>query len=322
MENNALIRRTNAYKVVENDKKNGLFHAYLLLSKDEKYLKEDMKAFAKLIMCQNGGCGECRVCRLIDRENHADVKFLPENGDKILTEDINALIEESYVKPLEEDKKLFLIVGAEKMPAVAQNKLLITLEEPPKYVIILIGATNEYALLPTVRSRVKTLAVPLYTDEELIGALKEKCPDENKLRLAVSCGDGTLGRAEDLYGDTKLENLFDFVADVIVNMNSSRDVLEYSGKLAKMRDHLADVFNIASLYFRDMLAEAQGARADNAVALAKVRGAVGFNTGALVYALDKTAEAVKRAAYNANETMLIEWWLFAILEGKHIWQRS
>ena len=128
MENNALIRRTNAYKVVENDKKNGLFHAYLLLSKDEKYLKEDMKAFAKLIMCQNGGCGECRVCRLIDRENHADVKFLPENGDKILTEDINALIEESYVKPLEEDKKLFLIVGAEKMPAVAQNKLLKTLE--------------------------------------------------------------------------------------------------------------------------------------------------------------------------------------------------
>lgn len=244
MENNALIRRTNAYKVVENDKKNGLFHAYLLLSKDEKYLKEDMKAFAKLIMCQNGGCGECRVCRLIDKENHADVKFLPENGDKILTEDINALIEESYVKPLEEDKKLFLIVGAEKMPAVAQNKLLKTLEEPPKNVIILIGATNEYALLPTVRSRVKTLAVPLYTDEELIGALKEKCPDENKLRLAVSCGDGTLGRAEDLYGDTKLENLFDFVAGVIVNMNSSRDVLELFGKTREDARTISPTFSI------------------------------------------------------------------------------
>ena len=322
MGSDRLIERTNAYKVVENDKKHGFFHAYLLLSKDAKRLREDMKTFAKLIMCEKGGCGECRVCRLIDKENHVDVKFLPEKGDKILTEDVNALIEESYVKPLEEDKKLFLIVGADKMPAVAQNKLLKTLEEPPANVIIFLGASNEYALLPTVRSRVKTLSVPLYGEQELYDALLPECPDGEKLRLAVSCGDGTIGRAKELYGDTKLESLFDFTAELLVNMNSSRDVLEYSAKIMKMREHLGDVFNIAALYFRDMLAESEGAKADNPVALEKVRGASGFNRGSLVYALEKTAEAVRRASYNANETMLAEWWLFAILEGKHIWQKS
>lgn len=316
-----LIERTNAYRVVENDKKHGLFHAYLLLSKDAKRLREDMKVFAKLIMCENGGCGECRVCRLIDKETHADVKFLPEKGDKILTEDVNALIEESYVKPLEEDKKLFLIVGADKMPAVAQNKLLKTLEEPPKNVVIFLGASNEYALLPTVRSRVKTLSIPLYGEKELFDALKDECPDSEKLRLAVSSGDGTIGRAKELYGDAKLESLFDFTAEMLVNMNSSRDVLGYSAKIMKMRESISDIFNIASLYFRDMLAESEGAKADNPAALEKVRGASGFKRGALVYALEKTALAVRRASYNANETMLVEWWLFAILEGKHIWQK-
>ena len=46
------------------------------------------------------------------------------------------------------------------------------------------------------------------------------------------------------------------------------------------------------------------------------------NVGSLVSALEKTEEAVRRLSFNANETMLAEWWLFAILEGKHKWQRS
>ena len=45
------LGRTNAWKIVKNDKKTGLFHAYLVLSRDEKYLRDILKRFAKLILC-------------------------------------------------------------------------------------------------------------------------------------------------------------------------------------------------------------------------------------------------------------------------------
>lgn len=316
------LGRTNAWKIVKNDKKTGLFHAYLVLSRDEKYLRDILKRFAKLILCGEDGCGNCRVCRLIDGENYADAVFLPANGEKILTEDVNALIEDSYVKPLEGDKKLYVVVGAQNMPAAAQNKLLKTLEEPPKNVVILMGATNAYALLPTVRSRVKTLEIPPFTAEEIETALADTCRDREKLALAAACGDGTVGRAEDLYQDARLEKLFDLTAEIVVKMKSSRDVLKYANLVLREKDRLGDIFNIASALFRDMLAEKQGAKAADAHALGKVRAATGFNVGSLVSALEKTEEAVRRLSFNANETMLAEWWLFAILEGKHKWQRS
>lgn len=318
-----LIERTNAYKIVANDKKAGrLFHAYLLLDKDEKYLRSTLKRFAKLILCEKGGCGECRVCRLIEKESYADAVFFPKIGDKILTEDVNAIIEDSFVKPLEGDKKLFAVSGAQNMPAAAQNKLLKTLEEPPQNVILLLGASNPYALLPTVRSRVKTLEIPPFTDGEIVRALEKTCPDKEKLALAAACGDGTLGRAEELYGDEELEKLFDLTTDIVVNMRSSRDVLKYSSLLMKNKERMGDVFSIASSLFRDMLAEKEGGRAIDPRAQERVRGAEGYTAGALVHALEKTEEAQKRAAaFNANETMLAEWWLFAILEGKHIWQK-
>ena len=317
-----LLRRTNAYRIVKNDKKRGLFHAYLLLDKDEKYLRDTLKFFAKIILCGQDGCGECRVCRLVEKENYADAVFFPKNGDKILTEDIGALVADSFVRPLEGDKKLYVVVGTQNMLPAAQNKLLKTLEEPPENVVILMGATNPYALLPTIRSRVKTLEIPPFTEEEIVNELAESCPDREKLALAAACGDGTVGRAEELYGDVQLQRRFDLAAEIIVNMNSSKDVLKYSALLLKNREDSGRLFSIAESLFRDMLAERTGGKAIDALALEKVRKAANYTTGALINALEKTEEVAKRAsAFNANETMLTEWWLFAILEGKHRWQK-
>ena len=59
-----------------------------------------------------------------------------------------------------------ILLEADSISA-AQNKLLKTLGEAPKNVVILLGATNAYALLPAVRSRVKALEIPPFTAEEM-----------------------------------------------------------------------------------------------------------------------------------------------------------
>ena len=50
------------------------------------------------------------------------------------------------------------------------------------------------------------------------------------------------------------------------------------------------------------------------------KGAKGFNSGAIIHALDKISEARKRKKFNANPQMLTEWLMLQILEGKFKWQ--
>ncbi len=321
----ALIKKTNAYKIIQGDKKaKRLSHAYLILTNDGDMLKNYLMAFAKLMCCENDEpCHECRTCSLIDKGLHPDVLVYPKTDGAIGTEDINSLIEESYLKPIECDKKLFVIVGAENMNASSQNKLLKTLEEPPKNVHILMGATSEFALLSTIKSRVKKLEIPPFDNEILIEALKDECPDQEKLLTAVNSGDGTIGKALALYGDEGLLSVTELVVDVLVNMNSSSQVLEFSNKILQPKIDLTQFLSTLELMLRDMLVFYQG-KSDivfNKSLIKALQKAQKFNTGAIIHALESITEAEKRKKFNMNPTMLVEWLLFQILEGKYKWQK-
>ena len=322
---NALIKTTNAYKIIKGDKNaQRLSHAYLIISQDGDMLKDYLKVFAKLICCDYvEPCNNCRKCTLIDSEMHPDIMFYPKEQGAISVEDVNALIEESYLKPIESDKKLFVIVGAENMNASSQNKLLKTLEEPPKNVHILMGATSEFALLSTIKSRVKKLEIPAYDNKVLIDALKNECDDYDKLCQAVSSGDGTVGKALALYGDASLSITTELVIDMLINMNSSSEILEYSNKILQTKIDLNQFLSVLELMLRDMLLLSQG-KGDivfNKGAISKLSKVQKFTTGAIVHALESITEAEKRKKFNMNPTMLVEWLLFQILEGKYKWQK-
>ncbi|MBQ8426778.1 MAG: hypothetical protein IJX16_03335 [Clostridia bacterium] len=321
----SLIKETGAYKTLYGDKKRGtLSHAYLFISPDGDYLKEYLKIFAKLVCCESDNpCLNCRACRLIDQENFPDVLIYPKKDGVVLSEDVNSLIEESYLKPIENQKKVFILSHAETMNASAQNKLLKTLEEPPKNVHILIGATSEFPLLPTVKSRVKKLEIPTFSKEKLFDALSGECPDKERLLSAISCGDGTLGKAKALYGDENLSSAIDLAVDMIVNMKSSAQILDYSVKISALKIELSEFLSVLELLFRDLLMLSQGKEsfATNKGALESTKNAQGYGTGAILNALEKINESYKRKKFNQNGTMLIEWLLFQILEGKYKWQK-
>ena len=314
-----LLENTGAYKTVKSDKAAGrLSHAYLILSADETHLGEYLKLFAKLILG-----GDARADRLIGEGIHPDVLTFPISGDAVLKEDVAALIEESFLKPVESERKLFIINHGESMNASSQNKLLKTLEEPPKNVHILIGATSEYPLLTTVKSRVKKLTIPPFSAETLIAALTGDCPDTERLKEAVSCGDGTVGKALALYGDENLSETVELAVDTYNNMLSSRNVLEYSDKITG-KSGVKEFLSVLELINRDNLLYLSGAEdaVFNKKLLSRIKGAQGFTLGAVVYAAEKIAEAERRLAANGNPQAVLERLLFAILEGKHKWRKS
>lgn len=322
----SLIESTAAYGIISGEKRAGrIAHAYLIIHPDGDALKEFIKVFAEIILSESGKPSFNERCvALIEKGIHPDVFSYPTDKDVVLTEDVTGLINESVIKPIESDKKIFIINRAETMNSSAQNKLLKTLEEPPKNTVIFLGSTTEYALLPTVRSRVRKLYIPPFAPDALYIALKDDCPDLSKLKTAIACGDGTVKKAADNYHDEKLQQVVDTVCEVITDMKSSKNVLFYSQKLSSLKYDAIKLLGVMKTVFRDMLvsSESRGRLANNPVALEKVKNAGGYESGALIFALEKISDAENRLNSNAAEEAVIERLLFQILEGKYKWRKS
>ena len=320
----SLVKDTGAYKIIKGDKDNGrLSHAYLIVTDDTVYLKEYLKAFAKVIACDvSSPCDNCRTCKLIGEESLSDVMFFPKGEKALSTEEVNTIIEESYIRPIECQKKIFVITATEPLGAVVQNKLLKTLEEPPKDVHILIGATSEYGILSTVLSRVRKLEIPPYSNEKLISVLSDM-DTLDKVTSAVSSSTGTLGSAVKLLGDENLSDTTEVVVDLLNGMKSSKDVLEYSIKVSSLKGGFNQFLSVLELALSDIQrALASGEKAVKNPSLYNRIKDSGFNLGSVIHAIEKVEEAFKRKKFNANAQMLTEWLLFQILEGKFKWRKS
>ena len=75
------------------------------------------------------------------------------DGKSIKIAQIRELQSEINIKPVFSEKSVYIIDDADLMTVEAQNSLLKTLEEPPKYVVIILIVHNEKNILSTVKSR-------------------------------------------------------------------------------------------------------------------------------------------------------------------------
>ena len=322
-----LFSTTESFKILSSEKaKGGLSHAYIFVHNDQENLNEYLKIIAKIVMCDSEFvCNSCRNCTLIDNGNHVDVISLPREGesDKVLTEDVNYLINESYLTPTMGNKKLFIINHAETMTVSAQNKLLKTLEEPPKGVYIVLGATTLEGLIPTIRSRAKKLEVFAFSSEDLFSALSTECEDQERLKDAIFNGDKTVSNTLFLYNNANEKGYSEVVREVIMDMKSSKEVVFYTDKVLSVKGDLKNFVGELEVFFRDLLVFLSGEKgqANKSTDLEILKSAQGYNTGSVVYILEKITEAYKRIKFNTNPVMLVDWLLFSILEGKYKWQK-
>ncbi|RKX31841.1 MAG: hypothetical protein DRP71_12840 [Verrucomicrobia bacterium] len=86
-----------------------------------------------------------------------------ENPDKSTVRHFNQQIAQS---PYSGDKKVAVVVEADRFNTRAANAFLKTLEEPPLDTTILLLTTRPYSLLPTIRSRCLRIRVSDQTDRD------------------------------------------------------------------------------------------------------------------------------------------------------------
>ncbi|MCR5746400.1 MAG: hypothetical protein K6G03_01715 [Lachnospiraceae bacterium] len=114
---------------------------------------------ASVLLCdkpgEDGACGKCHSCKMIDSKNHPDCIILShEKPESIVVDEIREQIINSVdIRPYYGGRKIYILPDAQYMTPNSQNALLKTIEEPPSYAVFFILVTDRELLLPTIRSR-------------------------------------------------------------------------------------------------------------------------------------------------------------------------
>ena len=141
---------------------------YLFYGSDMGLLLEFALDFAKGLCCETldgDFCGECDICKKIDKLIYSDLEIL-DNPDGLKVDEIRELAYKSSASAYEGDKKVFIIKNISKMKKEASNALLKLIEEPNRGCFFILLNSN-LNILPTIKSRSILVKIKRRTAEEL-----------------------------------------------------------------------------------------------------------------------------------------------------------
>lgn len=302
---------SHIHDIIQNDIQNNMLnHSYMLISTDKLRINEFARFVAQEIMCDKN-CGECPTCVKIQNHNHSDVVEYPQNDKGIMSADADKIVDDSYVLPMEGDKKIYILHNFDESNIVVQNKLLKTIEEPSSSVIFLITCSNDSLVLPTIRSRCKKLTEPVLSEGQVVDFLKRNYGvDQEKCERISKICDGNLTLAVDYVTDSKMLEMRSLAVDILSKMSSSADVLQYSVNIQKYKGSLETFFavmlDVLHLSIRDRVCG---------------KNTTLYNEQATVGAVNIVKDAIKKIKSNCNTNSVIEGVLLGILEERYKCQK-
>lgn len=144
------------------------------------------------------------VGQQVASRSHPDLSVLDTQRVAISIDDVRNLVASSYFAPALSKFRIMIIEDADRMTARTANVLLKALEEPPETTIWILCAPHEADVLPTIRSRVRTLRLGFAQLEKVADFIVEH--DNVDYDLAECCAryaQGHIGMARRLATDHK-----------------------------------------------------------------------------------------------------------------------
>lgn len=179
-----------------SDKDAGLQHAWLLTGPPGSGRSNAATAFAAALLCEKAGCGQCKSCRMVSSGSHPDVSVLATEKVIISIEEIRQLVASSHFGGSVGKYQIMIIEDADRMSERSSNVLLKALEEPPAGTIWLLCAPSEADMLPTIRSRVRRIALKQPSTQTVADLLFARDGIERSLAMQVAAeAQGHIGMA-------------------------------------------------------------------------------------------------------------------------------
>ena len=231
----------------------------------KKYLSNSIKSnmISHAYMFEGpSGVGKNTMARelaatLLDMENlfnSPDYIEITPDGNSIKIAQIRKLQSDILVKPYK-SYKIYVIDEAQKMTVEAQNALLKTLEEPPKYAIIILITNNKESLLDTIKSRceiIKFTPIPLV---EVADYLTQTGVDKNRASLLANFSRGSMQKAIELSESEDFHIMRDEVQKYVETFltGSMLDIMDIQSSIEKYKDNITNVLDLLVNYFRDIM---------------------------------------------------------------------
>ena len=213
------------------------------------------KEFAKAILCLNNEkkpCNNCRACKSFENNNNPDIIIIDEQDESIKTEQIKELVKNVLEKPIQGDKKIYIINNSENMTREAQNSLLKTLEEPPEYVIVILITSNENLLLNTIKSRCIKIQFQNLSDEEIkqYFRMANQVIDDSIIRIFGGSIEKALKLKDNLDTYKNIKNIFKNIENL-----SGLQILNLKETIFKEKDEIFSILDYINTIFFDKILE-------------------------------------------------------------------
>ena len=222
-------------------------------------------AFIKALYCQDPPetgefCGNCRNCRQLSKLQHTDL-FIGQSagqGETLKIDTVREIQHDLNMQPYAAPWRTALFLRFEEANINAQNALLKTLEEPTPLSKLMLTASNENALLPTISSRCEVIRLRPMALNDLAAKLESSrmMLHADALRLAHMSA-GRPGYALRLADDPDEADRIVSIASDGVELLSADTLQRFtyaaSFRDVKKRPVLREILQVWQSLFRDLL---------------------------------------------------------------------
>lgn len=292
-------------------------HAILIESLDEVLLKNVTKVYAMNLFCKNqNACGLCSSCLKIMDNNCLDVIIYP-TQKTFLMEDVKDLLDKLNVTPAENDYKIFIINNIDSASPIVQNKLLKSIEEPPKFVKFILTCSSKQKVLQTIVSRCEVIQLNKFTVQEM-QPLLENLPSEYK-QILGEYSEGNLSVLEKLKNSNDFIENYNFAIKILCDLTNSKQMLNFSSILNENKQKFMEIIEIFDKLLFDIIKINNGQTdlVNNKFCLDKlVKASKSISTKACLNIKNNIVLLGDKLKLNANLNGVVDEFLLMYLEEK------
>jgi DNA polymerase-3 subunit delta' len=151
----------------------GLTHAWLITGPPGSGRSTLAYAFAAALLSREPG-GDDVTRKQVEARTHPDLSALSTDRVIITIDEVRDLVRNAYRAPSVARFRVMVVEDADRMTERTSNLLLKSLEEPPSSTIWVLCAPSEADLLPTIRSRVRSVRLGVPTIDDVAELLERR----------------------------------------------------------------------------------------------------------------------------------------------------
>ncbi len=214
--------------------RSALAHAWLITGPPGSGRSLAARCLGAALQCTGPepGCGQCAGCTSSLGGSNMDVHAISTDLVQYKLDDIREWIPTSYTAPANGRWRVIIIEDADRMDPSASNLLLKAIEEPPERTIWILSAPTEGEVLPTIRSRSRSLVLRTPSANSVADylAAQEGVPRDQALQ-AAKLAQSHVGLARALLKNPQLRQRRRSLVELLLSAGSVPEAVLVAQKL-------------------------------------------------------------------------------------------